>query len=68
MNEVSEMPQEGQFVAIWIYRGEIWSDTFKWKSGKLYYFENADDCFRSYWTDQSQPWRDPKNKPRFFTK
>ena len=36
MKQVQEMPKEGQFVAV--YSGgtkEIWSDTFKWKEGKL---------------------------------
>lgn len=67
MNEVSEMPKEGQFVAVWIYRGKIWSDTFRWKLGNLYYFENDHDSFCSYWNEQSHPWRNPDNKPRFFT-
>ena len=67
MNEVSEMPKEGQFVAVWIYRGKIWSDTFRWKSGKLFKFENDQDEFFPVWTSEMKPWLNPDNKPRFFT-
>lgn len=67
MNEVSEMPKEGQFVAVWIYRGKIWSDIFKWKDGKLYYFDNEHDEFCSHWTEKSHTWGDHQKKPRFFT-
>ena len=28
MKESSVMPKEGQFVAVWTYKGELWSDTF----------------------------------------
>ncbi len=41
MKQVPEMPVNGQFVAIWEFRGQIWSDTFKYIDGNLYcYVDN----------------------------
>ena len=28
---VKEMPTSGQFVAVWKFRDQIWSDTYKWE-------------------------------------
>jgi len=40
---VPSMPTEGQFVAVWEYKGRIWSDTFKYnKQGKLVRLRWAD--------------------------
>lgn len=32
---VKEMPTTGQFVAVWEYGGNIWSNTFCWDEWKL---------------------------------
>jgi len=46
MREVSEMPEKGQFVAVWEYQGNIWCDTFFWsEDGDLLRFENETDDF-----------------------
>jgi hypothetical protein len=43
--EVKEMPTEGQFVANWKYKGDPWSDTFKYdEAGSLLvYCDESDD-------------------------
>ena len=57
MKKVKEMPTSGQFVAVWEYDGNLWSNTMEWKEdGCLYHYEetgdkwiyNAPDCFPSY--------------------
>lgn len=35
MKQVKDMPQEGQFVGVWEYKGNIWSNTYKWIDGIL---------------------------------
>jgi hypothetical protein len=38
------MPKSGQFVAIWVYDGKVWSGTYKWVKGKiLRYCREADE-------------------------
>ena len=32
---VKEMPTSGQFVAVWEYGGNVWSDTFCWEDYNL---------------------------------
>lgn len=32
---VKEMPTTGQFVAVWEFNGEIWSDRYQWDKGGL---------------------------------
>ncbi len=39
------MPTDGQFAAVWEYKGNLWSDTFKWVDGRLMRFMNSDDEF-----------------------
>jgi hypothetical protein len=45
MNEIKEMPASGQFVAIWIYNGRIWSETCMYKGESLYAYSQAEDDF-----------------------
>ena len=40
IKQVSQMPTEGQFVAVWIYDGAIWSDTLKYVDGVLHCFSD----------------------------
>lgn len=46
----TEMPEEGQFVAMWSYGGVVWSDTFKIEfiDGQrvMYKYNNAIDAFQ----------------------
>ena len=45
---VPSMPTEGQFVAVWEYKGRIWSDTFKYnKQGKLVRWTNISVSWES---------------------
>lgn len=36
MKQVKEMPQEGQFVAIWEHEGGLWSCVYQWQHGELF--------------------------------
>ena len=39
-NQLSlNMPKEGQFVAVWLFGGEIWSMTFKREGDSIYQFD-----------------------------
>lgn len=49
MREVSEMPEEGQFVAVWEYNGRIWCDT---------YLVSDDSKYVSTWTNEADDWGD----------
>ena len=42
-----EIPKKGQFVLVWHYEGEVWSDAFKWIDEKLYVYDNHKfvECF-----------------------
>ena len=45
---VPSMPTEGQFAAVWEYKGRIWSDTFKYnKQGKLVRWTNISASWES---------------------
>ena len=41
MKIVKEMPQDGQFIEVWIYAGCIWSTILKWEKGKLLEYERG---------------------------
>ena len=43
---VNEMPKSGQFVAVWKFKGRIWSDTYKWEDGILYEWSERDGGWR----------------------
>lgn len=44
MKQLKEMPEEGQFVAMWIIGGQLWSGTFRYDGGQLFEY-NVDDCW-----------------------
>lgn len=52
MREVSEMPDEGQFVAMWEYKGRIWGDT---------YLVSDDPEFVSAWDNGADDWGDAEH-------
>lgn len=39
MKIVDEMPNEGQFIAVWEHRGHIWADELKWIDEELYEYD-----------------------------
>ncbi len=45
MKQVSEIPKEGQFVAVWEANGTVWSDTYKVEKGVAYWFNDHTDEF-----------------------
>jgi hypothetical protein len=50
MRELSEMPEEGQFVVVWEFGGRIWSDTFLVSDG--------DPSFVHTWFNDADEWGD----------
>lgn len=36
LKQLVEMPKDGQFVAVWIFKGEPWSTTYSWIDGELH--------------------------------
>jgi hypothetical protein len=67
MSEHLVMPEEGQFVAIWIFQKKVWSCTLKWKSSKLYVYDADTDYFRHWLPGMPRPWEMPEFNPKFFT-
>lgn len=59
MRELVEMPEEGQFVAVWEYQGRIWCDTFL--------VIDADPALVSVWVNDADDWGDaePTNDQAF---
>lgn len=45
MKEQTEMPTNGQFVAVWVYDGKTWSTTYKWENGDLLRYDETEDIF-----------------------
>ncbi len=45
MKMVKEIPTCEQFVAVWVYKGEIWSHTIKRDRGSLYTYCEETDSF-----------------------
>jgi hypothetical protein len=35
MKSTDNMPETGQFVAVWEHNGNVWSGTYKWKDSEL---------------------------------
>ena len=44
MKVTSEMPKEGQFVAVWMYDAHVWSGVHQWIDGKLMRYDADDWC------------------------
>ena len=41
---ITEQPTGGQFIEIWLYLGELYSDTYKWIDGELHrHSDRADE-------------------------
>lgn len=49
--DVTCIPQEGQFAAIWMFNGEFWGGTFKWIDGELWEFNSTTDDWDGYWSE-----------------
>lgn len=45
MKQVKEIPQDGQFVAIWKYDGKLWSSTHKREDGVLLAYSGEVDTY-----------------------
>ena len=45
MKEVNEIPKEGQFVAMWNFRGNIWSGVFRIEDGEIFEFNDNENEF-----------------------
>ena len=53
MNTTKVMPTEGQFVAVWEYNGEMWSDTCRMVDGNFQVFITGTDGEDEHWTNES---------------
>ena len=60
LKEVSEIPEEGQFVVVWQHNDKIWSCTYKKIGHKLYLYSKhidnwirIDYCNTEYWQQNS---------------
>lgn len=53
MKVVTEMPKSGQFVAVWEFQGNIWSDTYRYdEHGWLELFVCGDQDKEEYWSSE----------------
>ncbi len=57
LTRVQQMPTTGQFVAVWVYEGRLWSDTFMYREGVLYVSNH------NSWSDDEDDWVDPGLHP-----
>jgi len=46
-----KMPTKGHYVAIWTFRGKVWSSTYKWLKGSLYIYQELTDAWSPYDAD-----------------
>lgn len=63
--QTEKMPESGQFAALWVYNGQIWSRSLKWEGDNLVIF----DIFENKWRDhQPALWFYPEDgiKPTFY--
>lgn len=42
---VTELPERGQFVTVWVYQGQIWSSTYWVENGDFYTHDPVGDTF-----------------------
>ena len=66
MKEVPEMPTEGQFVVMWIYKGNIWSDTYRWIGDNVFQYVDENDDFTYPIGIGGASWDDLELERRFF--
>lgn len=45
INQTTQMPTEGQFIAIWEYDGKLWSNTCKAIRNEVFIYSNYLDNF-----------------------
>lgn len=43
MKQLKEMPEEGQFVAVWNFGGELWASSFKVEDDVVYEYGAGED-------------------------
>lgn len=56
MKEVTERPTSGQWVEMWSYNGNVWSNTFKFlDGGLLIYLPDEDSWSVTPWSETSPP-------------
>ena len=44
--KLPDLPKEGQFVIIWKYNNEIWSDVYRWKGRQFQRYSRKNDQFK----------------------
>ena len=45
MKQISNAPLEGQFVAVWVYNNQVWSDVYRWDGVDLWVYTDTTDDF-----------------------
>lgn len=45
MKQVNAMPENGQFVVMWVFNNKLWASTFKTEEGILYEYNDEESCF-----------------------
>jgi hypothetical protein len=58
--QVDEMPKAGTFTMMWCHNGHLWAQTFMYKDGRLYRY----DDFNGEWTTEFGPPR--KELKRYY--
>ena len=48
MRIVEVRPETGQFVEVWEYANEIWSQTLRWNEGQLELYNDPKDVWEAY--------------------
>lgn len=43
MKEVKEAPKSGQFVALYVFNGDVWSGIYRYIDGVLYEYDTVGD-------------------------
>jgi hypothetical protein len=64
---VKGLPTEGQFVAVWVANGRVWSSTFRRHRGQLQEYFSESDCFRATAEDFWDFFGAPRDSFKFFT-
>ena len=47
MKQVDKMPVEGQFVSVWEFNNEVWSETCRFDGGVLELYVGQEDYWRT---------------------
>ena len=63
-----DCPRNGQFVVIWEYDNEVWSNTYKWKGDTICVYKQQDDGFEPVNSDLTLAWMNANTTfIKFFT-